>query len=64
MPLLDWGEVRRGRVWAQKVGLSGVPSPPCCVVTTRCMRKATPAWPLRCLTRLPWGQCVSFFLPC
>ena len=64
MPLLDWGEVGRGRVWAQKLGLCGAPSPPCCVGTTRRVRKAAPAWPLRSLTRLPWVQCVSFFLPC
>lgn len=43
MPLLDWGEVGRGRGRAQEVGLSGVPSPPCCAVTTKMGEKSHPS---------------------
>ena len=41
------------------MGLSGVPSPPCCAVTTKMGEKAAPAWPLCSLTCLPWVQWVS-----
>lgn len=43
MPLLDCSEVGRGRGPAQEVGLSGVPSPPCCAVTTKMREKSHPS---------------------